>query len=361
MHKIYRHLPRTDRDRWFPHPSPVRNISFGFPTPHPEYRGLRSSSPVHKISGHILCKPAFADLLYRAQHLQTLPNANSREPFSALVSCAQHLNPTVPLRLEATSSPLTFDKFSRNHTFVSNKRMSELGGTTFLSAGLAEVAVSQADTHVATRDALLTAAERLFSLNGVEGTSVRQIIKEAGVNLGAINYHFGTKERLALEVFARRMEPVNRERIRRLDALEAAANGRSLELEEIIGALIRPAVESEAQGAPGCDDFMRLFSRCFQEPNPELKKFVEKQFAEVVRRFDSAILAAVPGLRQEELFWRMSFLFGALHHGQERWLRFDQMPQLPGQEAVKPDREGFIQRIISFAAAGLSAPMPKGS
>jgi AcrR family transcriptional regulator len=239
--------------------------------------------------------------------------------------------------------------------------MNEIDQATSAANVLAEAPVSQADTHVATRDALLAAAERLFSANGVEGTSVRQIIKEAGVNLGAINYHFGTKERLALEVFARRMEPVNRERIRRLDALEAAAGGRKLELEEIIGALIRPAVESERQGAPGCDDFMRLFSRCFQEPNPELKKFVEKQFAEVVRRFDSAILAAVPGLRQDELFWRMSFLFGALHHGQERWLRFDQMPQLPGQEAVKPDREGFIQRIISFAAAGLSAPMPKGT
>jgi AcrR family transcriptional regulator len=221
--------------------------------------------------------------------------------------------------------------------------------------------VVQADTHVATRDALLAAAERLFSVNGVEGTSVRQIIKEAKVNLGAINYHFGSKERLALEVFARRMEPVNRERIRRLDALEAAAKGGKLEIEEIIGALVRPAMEPEGQGAPKCDDFMRLFSRCFQEPNPELKKFVEKQFAEVVRRFDVAILKAVPGLPPGELFWRMSFLLGALHHGQERWLRFDQMPQLPGQEAVRLDREGFIQRIISFAVAGLSAPMPKGS
>jgi hypothetical protein len=55
----------------------------------------------------------------------------------------------------------------------------------------------------------------------------------------------------------------------------------------------------------------------------------------------------------------MSFLFGALHHSQERWLRFDQMPHLPGQKAVKPDREGFIQRIISFAVAGLSTPVPE--
>jgi len=218
-------------------------------------------------------------------------------------------------------------------------------------------AISQA-SQLATRVALLDAAERLFSQNGIEGTSVREIIKAAGANLGAINYHFGTKDRLALEVFARRLEPVNRERIGRLDALEAAAGRRKLKLEEIIDALVRPAVESE-EGAPSCDDLMRLISRSFQEPNAEVKKFVEQQFSEVAQRFDAAILRAIPRLPPGELFWRLHFLCGALHRGQEIWLRFEQMPRLSDLEPVKPDREGFIQRVISFVAAGLSAPMPK--
>jgi AcrR family transcriptional regulator len=216
-----------------------------------------------------------------------------------------------------------------------------------------------AELHADTRSAILDVAERLFSQNGVEGTSVREIIRAAEVNLGAINYHFGTKERLAIEVFARRLEPVNRERIARLDALEKAAGRRKVALEPIIDAMVRPAVEAKESGDPGCDDFMRLISRCFQEPNPELKKFVELQFAEVARRFDSAILRAIPGLPPGELFWRMAFLFGALHHGQERWILFDQLPQPSGLTPVKPDREGFIQRVISFVTAGLSAPMPK--
>ena len=216
--------------------------------------------------------------------------------------------------------------------------------------------------HGVTRAAILDAAERLFSENGVEGASVRDIVRAAGVNLGAINYHFGSKERLAIEVFARRLEPVNRERIARLDALEAeaAATSRSLALDRIIDAMIRPALESEDQSAANCGHFMQLISRCFQEPNPELKKFVEEQFAHVAQRFDSAILRAVPGLPPEELFWRMNFLFGALHHGQLMWVRFDQMPRPHGIEPVKPDREGLIQRLISFAVAGLSAPMAKG-
>src|ERR1700730_18265515 len=117
--------------------------------------------------------------------------------------------------------------------------------------------VGSPDSQLSTRVALLDAAERLFSQNGIEGTSVREIIKAAGANLGAINYHFGTKDRLALEVFARRIEPVNRQRIARLDALEAATDPQKLTLEQIIEALIRPVLESEDPGAKNCEDFMR--------------------------------------------------------------------------------------------------------
>jgi AcrR family transcriptional regulator len=196
----------------------------------------------------------------------------------------------------------------------------------------------------------------LFSQDGIEATSVRDIIKAAGANLGAINYHFGSKERLALEVFARRVQPVNRERVARLGALEAATDPRQITLEQILDALIRPAMESEAYGAKNCDDFMRLLSRSSQESNAEVKKFVEEQFAEVSQRFDAAIMRAVPGLPAGELFWRVSFLHGALNNALQTWLRFEQIPYAVFNPAAsKPDREGLIQRLVAFIAAGLRA------
>ena len=212
-----------------------------------------------------------------------------------------------------------------------------------------------ADLLARTRRVILDAAEALISRHGVEGTSVRQIVNAAGVNLGAINYHFGTKELLVLEVLARRLEPMNRERLARLDALEAGAGRRKLKLEEILEALVRPAVESPGGGAD-CDEMMRLISRCVQEPNAQLQKFVAEKFEAVASRFEAAILRAVPSLPPEELYWRMQFIFGALHFGQERWLRFEQLPRCTDLAAVKPDREGFIQRFIAFAAAGMSSP-----
>jgi AcrR family transcriptional regulator len=46
---------------------------------------------------------------------------------------------------------------------------------------------------------LLDTAGRLFAQRGFSGTSVRDIIREAGATLSAVNYYFETKENLYLE------------------------------------------------------------------------------------------------------------------------------------------------------------------
>jgi len=64
------------------------------------------------------------------------------------------------------------------------------------------------------RRRLLTAAGRLFADAGLEATSVRQLAREAGVNIAAVNYYFGSKENLYLEVFreqCRKMRERNRD------------------------------------------------------------------------------------------------------------------------------------------------------
>ena len=65
-----------------------------------------------------------------------------------------------------------------------------------------------------TRERILDAAEHLFMAHGYEGTSMRQITGEAVVNLAAVNYHFGSKESLMQEVFRRRLDWLNGERMR---------------------------------------------------------------------------------------------------------------------------------------------------
>ena len=60
-----------------------------------------------------------------------------------------------------------------------------------------------------TREKLLDAAERLFAEQGFDSTSLRQITAAAGANLAAVNYHFGSKEDLIVEVLDRKIKPMN--------------------------------------------------------------------------------------------------------------------------------------------------------
>ena len=47
-----------------------------------------------------------------------------------------------------------------------------------------------------TRNRILDAAQALFVAHGFEATSMRMITGDAGVNLAAVNYHFGSKDAL---------------------------------------------------------------------------------------------------------------------------------------------------------------------
>lgn len=54
-----------------------------------------------------------------------------------------------------------------------------------------------------TKEKILEVAAELFGRYGFEGTSVRAISKQSGVNLAAMNYHFTSKDTLFWEVMAR--------------------------------------------------------------------------------------------------------------------------------------------------------------
>jgi len=52
-----------------------------------------------------------------------------------------------------------------------------------------------------TKCKILECAKSLFCKHGIDGTSIRDIAKNADVNLSAINYHFKSKENLYKEIF----------------------------------------------------------------------------------------------------------------------------------------------------------------
>jgi AcrR family transcriptional regulator len=197
-----------------------------------------------------------------------------------------------------------------------------------------------------TRGRLLDHAERLFARKGIATTSIRDIVTAARANLGAVTYHFGSKDALVRAVIERRLRPLDEERRRLLDAAEAAGRGRPPALEAILHAAIAPTIRLRREH-PG---FMRIVGRMLSDPDAALQKSAEAEA--LMRRFLEAIARALPGVPRDELAWRMCFLRGALVH---TWTGGGR----PFRGAARRDDgdEALVRRLIGFGAAGLRAPL----
>ena len=99
----------------------------------------------------------------------------------------------------------------------------------------------------ATQARILDAAEALFMEHGFEATSLRLITAAAGVNLAAVNYHFGSKEELFQAVLTRRLDPMNQARVALLDRFERETAPAPLPCERILAALFIPALQARAR------------------------------------------------------------------------------------------------------------------
>ena len=204
-----------------------------------------------------------------------------------------------------------------------------------------------------TKDRLLDAAERLFGARGFEGTSLRRVTAEAGVNLAAVHYHFGSKEALLRAAAARRMEPVNRERLRLLDQIEAQPPSGAQSPEPILDAFFRPVLLMQPRSPGEPSPLRQLAAVLYSEPTEIVQPLVADLFGEVARRFVGALGRALPHLSAEEVALRLQFSVGVLVHVTSGHLADATHPEMP---PLPRDDEGLLRAMIAFAAAGLRAP-----
>ncbi|MEM9290066.1 MAG: TetR/AcrR family transcriptional regulator [Acidobacteriota bacterium] len=233
-----------------------------------------------------------------------------------------------------------------------------------------------------TRDSLLDAAEFLFAEKGIQATSLRAVTRRAGANLAAVNYHFGSKDGLVREVFRRRLEPVNQERLRLLNLAEEAAEGSELELEEVLSAFFLPVLRlqsggmgpeteagpkteagsrteagTEADASSGRQDsaetLRRLMGRTFSEPGLEMQRLMEGQFEVILRRFTAALHRCLPHLSAPELLWRLHFMVGAVI---QVTLNGSMICQVSEGRCDPQDVETLQRVLVTYAAAGMRAP-----
>ncbi|MBA3709049.1 MAG: TetR/AcrR family transcriptional regulator [Planctomycetes bacterium] len=201
---------------------------------------------------------------------------------------------------------------------------------------------------VDTRERLLNAAESLLAERGIEATSMRAITSLARVNLAAVNYHFGSKEGLIVAVYARRLGPVNKERLALLAAAEGA--GAKPVLNDVLRSYVAPVMHLIHDASRGGEVFMRLLGRSLYEPGDYLGQLFRDEVEPVLNTFTAALHRCLPQLSSEELFWRMHFGGGALAYTLAQIHRLEML----SKGACDPkDVEGVISRLVDFVAAGM--------
>jgi AcrR family transcriptional regulator len=192
-----------------------------------------------------------------------------------------------------------------------------------------------------TKTRILDAAEKLFGEKGFDATSLRDITKEADVNLAAVNYHFQSKESLIEAVIMRGAAPVNQKRIAMLEAA-----GPNPTIEQLIEAFIGPVLEQDFE--PMAPLMARVLA------SPEIMKRVFKQHMDTLsRRFAECVAKAMPELSPAEVMWRLHFTAGAMAH---TVTRAPVLRDLFGGVLDFKDRKLLIARLVRFAAAGFRAP-----
>jgi AcrR family transcriptional regulator len=219
-----------------------------------------------------------------------------------------------------------------------------------VSHSIEEGAMLVAEPASDTKSRLLRMAEGLFAEHGFDGVSVRQLTAAAGVNLAAVNYHFGSKEGLLAAIFEERCRPMNEERLRRLSDCAEHAH-RPPMLEQIIEAFIAPALASSAD--PGRAAFTRLRATVSVQNTEIARVLITRYFDATSQRFVAALARAMPHLSRSELYWRFHFLLGGLYYSM---INPGRIAHLSDGLCDPSDVEAVLTQMVPFIAAGFRAP-----
>jgi AcrR family transcriptional regulator len=200
-----------------------------------------------------------------------------------------------------------------------------------------------------TRASILDAAERLYADRGFSEVTLRDIVAVAGVNLAAVNYHFGSKDELIAELFVTRSIATNRERLNELKAAEAAGGGRA-DIDVILRALVGPTVrgclgpESERSTAA------RFMIRASIESVPPIRRIKNRE-VDHLRKFAAAMRRSLSDCSDADLYWGLHFALAMAH---QTIRDSERLTKLSDGICDLDDVEGVVGRIVAVSAMALA-------
>lgn len=206
-----------------------------------------------------------------------------------------------------------------------------------------------------TRERLLREAEILFARKGYHAVSVREITDAAGCNLASVNYHFGNKESLYIEVF--RSLWMERAAVIRKRFEEKAGSGGAESMETVVRSLAEAFLEG-----PLTDEerllHAQLVIREIIQPTEAFQVIFQFAMKPFLTNIAGRLRPFLPaGMSEEDLLLHVFSVFSMV-------LYFNFARTAVSQLADKPYDPDFIRTLIShivrFSLHGLGPEKPEG-
>jgi len=200
------------------------------------------------------------------------------------------------------------------------------------------------------RERILDVSEELFANGSFASVSIRTVTSKADVNLSAVNYYFGSKKSLFQAVYVRRATLMNQERLQLLHETDqkALAQGRDLSLRELISAMLTPPIFWLCDEEQGFSVYIRFLARAYLENASDMDNVVEQE-VDVFDRFVPHFQKIKPALTEEDIYWRIHFMMGVMHHTINHLHRIS---LLSHKACKKGTGEDTRDRLVDFCCEG---------
>lgn len=204
----------------------------------------------------------------------------------------------------------------------------------------------KAEQRAEMTEQILDAAEYLFSIHGLHGTTLKDVARRVGVHHSLMNYYFTDKRQLFDAVFQRRAEVTRSRRLKALDEYEAKCGDKPT-VEGALRAFLDTDLDLYIQGGEGWKNFAALGA---QISNSTLgAELFDEHFDALVLRLISILKKALPECDDADIFWSYHFVSGGLMLTLARTGRID---RLSGGVCKSDDFDAVKDRMARFMAAG---------
>lgn len=202
-----------------------------------------------------------------------------------------------------------------------------------------------------TIERILSAAEAHFALHGFFASSLRQIMREAQVNVAAAHYHFGSKEALFLAVLNRRIAPFLDDLLHMLHQAEAE---QMLTPEALIDSFIVSSLKLVDEKGMQASITAKLVSRLMLDEYKIFREELAKEFSEMADKLHAVFMRALPELPPHIVRWRMHMALSTLFN---IFAGNDVFKALaPGSVVNAKNARQVAMYARPFVIAGLKAP-----